>query len=180
MIKSTLLFITLALLSYGPDFARLQDRPEVLGDIERAIKINEPEWDCTAIYKSIGVPAKEAPRGVSYHFRCKRQEQIILGYIFYGESKQEAVKMIEWSQQILQVNASKRLDGVGDGAYHYAKNGAAWITFCKVNVFGQLNVSMVNPRKVDAAAPEMEGYTTEATEVARRFAQQIAEQIPAP
>ncbi|HEX8775676.1 MAG TPA: hypothetical protein VF735_19045 [Pyrinomonadaceae bacterium] len=177
MIKSTLLFITLALLSHGP--ARPQDQKDVLGDIERAITSNGSDWDCTRLYESVGVPAKDAPRGVSYHFQCKRRKQIIHGEIFYGESKREAVRMLEWSQSILQINESKALEGVGDGAYRYAKNGAAWITFCKANVFGQLNVSLVDPRKVDADAPETEGYTTEAAEVAHWFAQQIAEQIPA-
>src|SRR5215213_3143170 len=174
MIKSLLLFITLALLSYGQAHAPLPDQKDVLSDIELAIKNTEMQWDCTGLHQSIGVPAKDAPRGVSYHSQCKRQEQIIHVDIFYGESKREAVKMFRWSQQILQLNQSKPIEGVGDGAYHYAKNGAAWITFCKANVFGQLNVSIVDPRKVDAAAPEMEGYTKEASEVARRFARQIA------
>jgi cytochrome c556 len=157
---------------------KAQSKPEVITNIERAVKEMEPEWHCVSEYTPSGEPGSETPRGTKYLFSCQRSTMVLTMFIFRGESKQDAEKMLAWSQR-LQVNESKPLDGLGEQAYQLAKERFAWITFRKANVFTQINVSVLNSTKTHSAS-EMEPLTADALfEAAESFAHLVAGCVPA-
>jgi hypothetical protein len=153
-----------------------QDKTELQHSIERILKENEPGWLCKKNMPE-GDPGTSSP-GVSYTFDCRYKEQQanqVTGSIVVLNSKQDAITMLDRSQMMLQVNASKPQDGIGEQAYAYAGHGSAWVTFRKGNVFGQINVGIIDPRTVADPSPEMDVFTKEAFEVARKFAFDLAQ-----
>ena len=155
--------------------AGFQDKAKLQQDIERSLKTNEPEWHCKKIIPEGELPA--GARDVSYRFECRYKDQEktqVRGYIYVLLSREEAVKMLDRSQMMLQVNASKPQYGIGEQAYGYAGPGVAWITFRKGNVFAQVNVS-VGLRSVIEAQLDVQDVTIQAFEIAKRFAFYLAQ-----
>ena len=175
----TMVCASLVLLSLNLTTVRTHNDANLVDSTNRTLKEKEPGWKCTALLSRSSKPALESPQGISYEFRCTREEQSILGYVFYGNSKHDAVRTLERSQQFLQINDSRPLKGIGEQAYEYANHGIAWLTFRQDNVFVQLNVGIVDPHKMDDSLPEMKSLTAEALEIAKRFAQYIVRQIRA-
>src|SRR5438045_731639 len=165
--------IALMLLLCPCTLAGSQDETDLIRNIERVIKEKEPDWSCKK--SPSGERGPDSPHGTFYNFECKHEQQTVFWTIFFGDSKEDAVKMLEWSQMMLQINASKPQDGIGEQAYVYAGHGSAWITFRKENIFGQVNVGIIDPRKVADPSPEMDAFTNQALEIARRFAQDLAQ-----
>jgi hypothetical protein len=167
-------FIALALLLFTCTLACAQDESNLRRNIERILKEKEPEWLCKQNVPS-GEPGPASPHGTFYNFTCKHQQQTVSGSIFFGDSKQDAVKMLERSQLMLQINASKPQDGIGEQAYAYTGHGSAWITFRKGNVFGQLDVGVVDSRTVGGPSLEMDAFTKQAFDIAKKFALDLAQ-----
>lgn len=165
----------IALALFLPPFtsARAQAENDLNGIIERTLKEKNSDWLCKN--GPAGKPGPDSPHGTFYNFVCKREQQSVLASVFLGNSKQDAVKLLEFSQQVLQVNASKPLAGIGEQAYAYAGHGSAWITFRKANVFAQVTVSAIDPRKVPNPSPEIDAFTNQALEIAKHLAQSLAE-----
>ena len=167
--------VALSLLPYLIASAGSQDKAKLQQDIERSLKTNEPEWQCK---KSLpeGDPAPNSP--LSYRFDCRYKEQKNLqvsGSIYVLQSRQDAVNMLDRSQMMLQMNASKPQYGIGDQAYGYAGTGLAWITFRKENVFAQVNVSVGGLRSVTEPQPEVQVVSIQAFDIAKRFAFYLAQ-----
>ena len=155
--------------------AGAQDKAEFQQSIERILKEKEPGWLCK---KSIpeGEPGPDSPR-VYYNFQCKnlgQEANQVNGSIYVLKSKQEAITMLDRSQMMLQINASKPQDGLGDQAYAYARHGNAWITFRKGNVFGQVDVSIIDPHTAADPSSAMDALTNQAFDIARKFALDLA------
>ena len=164
---------------YAAPSALAQGWDVLLSNIEREIRKTEPEWQGGRDNSPVGIPGPDSPRGTSRHCSWERHQQIVRATVFYGDTKQDAVRTLEQSQQLLQINASRPLEGMGEQAYQYADGGGAWITFRKASVFVYVVVSVIDPRKLERNSPEASRLTAEALEIAKRFAQHIAEQIPA-
>jgi hypothetical protein len=172
--------ITLALLLFLLKTIPAQNKAQLQQTIERTLKANEPDWICK---KNIpeGEPGPDSPR-VFYNFSCSykgQQMNQVTGSIYVLNSKQDAVKMLDHSQMTLQINASKPQYGIGEQAYGYAGHGSAWITFRNGNIFGQVNAGVVDPRTVADPSPEMDAFTNQAFDVAKRFAFYLAQYAPA-
>jgi hypothetical protein len=165
------------LLSYSLTTVKAQNEADLVSGINETLKEEESGWRCSALRSTSGIPTPESPQGISYQFLCKREEQSVLGSIFYGNSKHDAMRMLELSQKFLSINDSYPVDGIGEQAYEYAKQGSAWVTFRKNNVFGQLTVGLIDPDKMNDSSPEMKRLTAEVLEIAKRFAQHIVKQI---
>jgi len=100
-------------------------------------------------------------------------------FIFYGEARRDAEKSLALSQQALQINESKPLEGIGEQAYQLAKERWAWITFRKASVFTQVNVGIRRTSETDGPS-ETESISGSALiEAARLFAHLVARHIPA-
>ena len=156
--------------------AGTQDKTELQQSIERILKEKEPGWLCKKSMPE-GDPGSGSPV-VSYNFDCRYKEQQanqVTGSIVVLNSKQDAITMLDRSQMMLQVNASKPQDGIGEQAYAYAGHGGAWLTFRKGNVFCQLNVGIIDPRTVADSSPEMDAFTTQAFDIAKKFALDLAQ-----
>jgi hypothetical protein len=164
-------FIALALLLFTCTLACAQDESNLTRNIERILK--EKELYVKQNGPS-GEPGPGSPHGTFYNFTCKHQQQTLSGSIFFGDSKQDAVKMLERSQLMLQ-NASKPQDGIGEQAYAYAGHGSAWITFRKGNVFAQVSVGVVDSRTVGDPSLEMDAFTKQAFDIAKKFALDLAQ-----
>ena len=168
--------VAIALLPCALTPAGTQDKTELQQSIERILKEQEPGWLCKKSMPE-GEPGPGSPR-VFYNFDCRYKEQQanqVIGSIVVLNSKQDAITMLDRSQMMLQVNASKPQDGIGEQAYAYAGHGGAWVTFRKGNVFGQLNVGIIDPRTVADPSPEMDAFTTQAFDIARKFALDLAQ-----
>lgn len=153
-----------------------QDKTQLQQDVERTLQANEPDWICKKSAPE-GEPPPDGPR-VFYNFQCKykgQQLNQVNGAIYVLNSKQDAVKMLDRSQMMLSVNESKPQYGIGEQAYGYAGRGSAWITFRNGNVFGQVNVGVIDPRTVVDPSPEMDAYTNQAFDIAKRFAFYLAQ-----
>jgi|ERR1051325_10056891 hypothetical protein len=173
--------ITLAfLLVFLPTTVHAQDKPQLQQDIERTLKANEPDWLCKKNTPE-GEPGPDSPR-VFYTFDCRykgQQTNQVFGSIYVLNSKQDAEKMLDRSQMTLQVNESKPQYGIGEQAYGYTGHASAWITFRNGNIFGQVNVGLVDPRTVANPSPEMDALTSKAFDIARRFSLYLAQYAPA-
>ena len=167
---------TFALLIFLLKPILAQDKAQLQQDIERTLKANEPDWICKK-----ATPEGESGPGshsVFYNFQCRykgQQLNQVSGAIYVLNSKPDALKMLDRSQMMLQINESKPQYGIGEQAYGYAGHGSAWITFRNGNVFGQVNVGVIDPRTVVNPSPEMDAYTNQAFEVAKRFAFYLAQ-----
>lgn len=177
MKKLVLTLASLFLLAEGFSPVEAQSTNEAISKFERTLDEKESQWQCQK-GRDPGEPGENSPRGTRYSFTCRREQQTILGSILFGDSKGEAVKMLEFSQQMLAINASKPVAGIGEQAYEYAGRGSAWITFRDGKIFGQVNVSIVDARKVLDHSPEMHPFTKEALEIAKRFVQHIVAATP--
>jgi hypothetical protein len=156
--------------------SRAQDKTQLQQNIERALKANEPDWNCQKSTPE-GEPGPESPR-VFYNFQCRykgQQLNQLSGAIYVLDSKQDAVKMLDRSQMMLQINESKPQYGIGEQAYGYEGHGSAWITFRNGTVFGQVNVGVIDPRTVANPSAEMDAYTNQALDIAKRFAFYLAQ-----
>ena len=80
---------------------------EVIAKLEQAMKVMEPEWRCVREYTPQGEPGPESPRGTTYRFRCQHRAMALSILIFYGDTENDAEKVLALSQN-LQVNESKR------------------------------------------------------------------------
>jgi hypothetical protein len=157
---------------------KAQTKPEVITNVERAVKEMEPEWHCVGVPTPSGVPGPDSPRGTKYLFRCQQRTVVLTVFILYGESKRDAEKALDRSQR-LQINESKPVDGIGEQAYQLAKERFAWITFRKANVYAQVNVGVLNGPRTDSAS-EMELVTADTLfEAAKLFARLVAGSVPA-
>ena len=164
---------------------------EVIANLEQAMNAMKPEWRCVREYLPQGEPGPpESPRGTKYYFRCQHKGMALSIFIFYGETKRDAEKMLDLSQELLQVNESKPLEGIGEQGYHLAKERSAWITFRKASVFVQINVHNPNFRDALRDSPLRTGPTPDPSETqsvsantlidaAKVFARLVADQIPA-
>jgi hypothetical protein len=151
--------------------AGAQDKETLQRKIECVLKDKEPDWMCK---KSL--PEGDAgPLRVYYNFLCSREGQQVNGSVYLLSSQQDAVDMLDRSQMMLQINKSKPQDGIGEQAYGFAGNGAAWITFRNANVFGQVDVSAIPVPAVAAQSPEMDASTRLAFDIAKRFAQHLVQ-----
>ena len=177
MNKLILSGIAVALVLVTFTSARAQDANDLMRNIEGALKERDSDWVCKK--GPTGEPGPDSPQGTRYNFACTREQQSVLAFVFFGNSKQDAVKILERSQQVLQVNASKPLAGIGEQAYAYAGHGSAWITFRKANLFVQVIASAIDPRKVPNPSPEIDAFTNQALEIAKHLAQSLAEQTGA-
>jgi hypothetical protein len=174
MKKLMLNWIALALLLFTSTLTGAQDKSNLTRNIERILKEKEPDWLCKQNVPS-GEPGPGPPHGTFYNFTCKHQQQTVSGSIFFGDTKQDAVKMLERSQMMLQVNASKPLEGIGEQAYGYTGRSGAWITFRKGNVFGQVDVGVVDSRTGGDRSLEMDAYMKQAFDIAKKFALDLAQ-----
>jgi hypothetical protein len=168
--------VAIALLPCILTPAGIQDKTELQQSIERILKEKEPGWLCK---KSIpeGEPGPGSP-SVVYTFQCRYGEQQakqVTGSIYVLNSKQDAITMLDRSQMMLQKNSSKPQDGIGEQAYAYAGHGSAWITFRKGNVFAQLDVGIIDSRTVADPSPEMDAFTNQAFDIAKKFALDLAQ-----
>ena len=177
MKKLILSGIAVALVLVTFTSASVQDANDLMRNIEGALKERDPDWMCKK--SPAGEPGSDSPHGTFYNFVCTREQQSVLASIFFGDSKQDAVKLLERSQQMLQLNASKPQEGIGEQAFAYAGHGFAWVTFRKANVFAQVSVSLIDPRKVAGPSPEIDAFTNQAWEIAKRLAQDLAQQTGA-
>jgi hypothetical protein len=153
-----------------------QSKTQLQQNIERILKATEPDWICKKTTPE-GEPGPDSPP-VFYNFQCKYKGQRLnqlSGVIYVLNSKQDAVGMLDRSQMMLQINESKPQYGIGEQAYGYAGHGSAWITFRNGNVFGQVNVGIIDPRTVVNPSPEMDAYTNQAFDIAKRFAFYLAQ-----
>lgn len=153
-----------------------QSKTQPQQNIERTLKATEPDWICKKSTPE-GESGPDSPP-VFYKFQCKykgQQLNQLSGVIYVLNSKQDAVKMLDRSQLTLQINESKPQYGIGEQAYGYVGDGSAWITFRNGNVFGQVNVGVIAPRTVVNPSPEMDVYTSQAFDIARRFAFYLAQ-----
>jgi hypothetical protein len=172
----SLIIIFLLVLLYGSTLVSAQNSQTFLDNITRVIIEKEPDWQGGKINSPVGTPGPDTPRGSRHDFEWRRKDQTIHLHILYGDSDEDAVKQLEWSQR-LQINESKPLEGIGEQAYQHAKYGCAWITFRKGNVFAQIIVGLIDIRTDDKTSPEMARLTEEALEIAKRFAVRTADQI---
>jgi hypothetical protein len=166
--------VAIALLSLTPIHA--QDKEQLQQNVERTFKTHEPDGLCKKSTPE-GDPTTQSPK-VFYNFQCKykgQQLNQVSGSVYVLPSKQDAVKMLDRSQMMLQVNKSKPLYAIGEQAYSYAGHGSAWITFRSGTVFGQVNVGVVDSRIVADPSPEMGAFTNDAFEIAKRFAFYLAQ-----
>ena len=177
MKKVILSGIALALVLVTFTSGRAQDANDLMRNIEGALKERDPDWVCKK--SPTGEPGPDSPHGTKFNFVCTREEQSVVASIFFGDSKQDAAKMLERSQQMLQVNASKPQEGIGEQAYAYSGHGFAWVTFRKANVFAKVSVSLIDPRKVAGPSPEIDAITNQAREIAKRLAQDLVQQTGA-
>jgi len=161
---------------------------EVVDKLEQVMKVMEPEWRCVREDTPQGEPGPESPRGTKYIFRCQHRAMALSIFIFYGETKKDAEKMLALSQN-LQVNESKPLEGIGEQGYQLAKERFAWTTFRKASVFVQINVHNPNFRDALRDSPLRTGPTPDPSETqsvsantlidaAKVFARLVADQIP--
>src|SRR6266496_334591 len=158
--------------------AQAQSKPEVVANLERAMKEMEPEWHCARVSTPQGVPGPESPRGTKYHFRCQRKSVDLTVFVLYGETTRDAEKALALSQR-LQINESKPVEGIGEQAYELAKERFGWVTFRKAKVYAQVNVDIRNPPETDGPS-ESELVTTNALiEAAKAFARLVVDHIPA-
>ena len=168
--------VAIALLPYLLTPVHAQDKEQLQQNVGRTFKTNEPDWLCK----------KSTPEGESttesfkvfYNFQCKykgQQLNQVSGSVYVLPSKQDAVNMLDRSQMMLQVNKSKPLYGTGEQGYWYAGQGSAWITFRSGTVFGQVSVGVVDSRRVTDPSPEMDAFTNDAFEIAKRFAFYLAQ-----
>ena len=170
------ILIAIALLPYLITPVHAQDKEKLQQNVERTFKTHEPDWVCKKSTPE-GDPTTQSPN-VFFNFQCKykgQQLNQVSGSVYILPSKEEAVKMLDRSQMMLQVNKSKPLYAIGEQAYWYAGHGAAWITFRSGTVFGQVNVGVVDPRTVADPSPEMDAFTNDALEIAKRFAFYLAQ-----
>ena len=177
MKKVILSGIALALVLVTFTSARAQDANDLMRNIERTLKERNPDWVCKK--RPSGEPGPDSPHGTKFNFECTREGQSVVVSIFFGDSKQDAAKLFERSQQILQVDVSKPQEGIGEQAYAYSGHGFAWVTFRKANVFAKVSVSLIDPRKVASPSPEIDAFTNQAWEIAKRLAQDLAQQTGA-
>jgi len=175
-----LIMVCLAVILPGLIANSAQTKEAMLDGIVRAMAEKEPEWQGGKVHSMPGTPDPDRPQGTVHDFEWKRKDRtatLARLHIFYGDSKEDAVRMLDWSQMMLSINESEPLENIGERAYQYAKNGNSWLTFRKGNVFAQVNVSLVDLRTADKAALHMLDLTVEARETAKRFAQHVANQI---
>ena len=154
---------------------KAQDKEQLQQNVERTFKTNDPDWLCKSTPE--GESTTESFK-VFYNFQCKykgQQLNQVSGSVYVLPSKQDAVNMLDRSQMMLQVNNSKPLYGTGEQAYWYAGQGSAWITFRSGTVFGQVSVGVVDSRTVADPSPEMDAFTNDAFEIAKRFAFYLAQ-----
>lgn len=174
------IYVALAILPFLLKTVRAQDKAQLQQDIERTLKANEPDWLCKKNTPE-GEPGPDSPR-VFYNFECRlkgqRRDQVF-GSIYVLNSEQDAAKMLDRSQMMLQINESKPQYGIGEQAFGYAGHGSAWITFRNGNMFGQVNVGVVDPRTVADPSSEMDAFTHQAFDIAKRFALYLAQYAPA-
>jgi hypothetical protein len=78
---------------------------------------------------------------------------------------------------MLQVNASKPLNGVGEQAYQSIGKGYSWITFRKGRVFVYLIVGLADPRQPSTSLAAEKRIATEVATIAVRFSKMIVDQI---
>src|SRR5205809_6493642 len=93
------------------------------------------------VHSMPGTPDPDRFRGTLHDFEWKRKDRtatLATLQIFYGDSEEDAVRMLEWSQMILSVNESEPLENIGERAYQYAKNGNSWITFPKGKIVADI------------------------------------------
>ena len=172
--------VCLAVILPGLTANSAQTKEAMLDGVVRAIAENEPEWQGGKVHSMPGTPDPDRFRGTLHDFEWKRKDRTATQatlHIFYGDSEEDAERMLEWSQMILSVNESEPLENIGERAYQYAKNGNSWITFRKGKIFADISVSLVDLRTADKAALHMLDLTVEARETAKRFAQHVANQI---
>jgi hypothetical protein len=169
--------IALALVILAFTVAHAQDPNDLMRNIEGALKERDPDWVCKK--SPSGEPGPDSPHGTNYNFVCTRDQQSVMATIFLGDSKEDAVKLLELSQWGLQINTSKPQEGIGEQAYAYSGHGFAWVTFRKANVFAQVSVSLIDPRKVPGPSPEIDALTNQAWEIAKRLALNLAQQTGA-
>jgi len=152
--------------------AGAQDRESLERKIERLLRDKEPDWLCE---KSLpeGESGAGSPR-VYFNFVCRCREQQLNGSVYVLSSQQDAVDMLDRSQMMLQINKSKPLAGIGEQAFGYAEDGAAWITFRNANTFGQVDASAIRSGTTAAQSSEKEVLTRLAFDIAERFAQHLA------
>jgi len=178
MRKLTIRLTVLAVVLYCLGATKAQSRSdEVVANIKQAMKEMEPEWHCLTVNTPQGEPGPDSPRGTKYQFSCQQKKVALTIFMFFGEWNQDAEKALALSQR-LQINESRRVEGIGEQAYELAKERFAWITFHKASVVVQVNAA--------AHASETDGPSeTEAVrgssliEGARLFARLVARHVPA-
>lgn len=151
---------------------------EVIANIERAMKENEPEWRCSSVSTPQGEPGPDSPRGTKYQFRCQQKTVALTIFIFYGEARRDAEKALILSQR-LQINESRPVEGIGEQAYELAKERFAWITFRKASVFVQVNAAVQSASETDGPSETESVRGGSLIEAARLFAQLVARYVPA-
>jgi len=153
-----------------------QREPEVIGNIERAVKELDPEWACERKVVPHGEPGPESPRGTKYEFVCRHQNRTLLIWGLYGDAKSDAEKELESSQR-LQIDESKPLAGLGDQAYELGKESFAWINFRKANVFVHVQAGLNRAQQTEESST-VQVSSAPLLEVVKRFAVRVAAQIP--
>jgi hypothetical protein len=166
---------------------------EMIANLELAMKAMEPEWRCVREYLPQGEPGPpESPRGTKYYFRCQHKGMTLFINIFYGETKRDAEKVLDLSQELLQVNESKPLEGIGEQGYQLPEERFAWITFRKASVFVQIDADIrsFDFRDVLRDSPLRAGPTHDRSkaqsirandliDAAKLFGRLVADHIPA-
>ena len=155
-----------------------QNSTEFLKKLERYIGDKEPDWKMERQRRDEGIPGPNMPHGVRRHYHLTSGGRTVWVYIFFGATRQGAVRELEQSQRMLSINASRPVKGLGEEAYQYAKHGGSWLTFRKSNVMAKVSIYLVDWRTVDIHTANLEAETREALEIARKFAKHIARVIP--
>jgi len=104
--------VCLAVILPGLIANSAQTKEAVLDGIVRAIAEKEPEWQGGKVHSMPGTPDPDRFRGTLHDFEWKRKDRtatLATLQIFYGDSEEDAVRMLEWSQMILSVNESEPL-----------------------------------------------------------------------
>ena len=154
-------------------------RDEVMARIKEALTQPHQDWQCHALTTPQGEPGPETPRGTKYQFRCQQENFAINVFIFYGETRADAEKILANSQRFLQVNVSKEVEGIGEKGYELVQDSNAWITFRKGTVYCQVNVGIRDASGTGGPVADKPFSPEAIGEAARRFARLVVNQISA-
>jgi hypothetical protein len=97
---------------------------EVIARIKEVLTQPHQDWQYQAITTPQGEPTgPETPRGTKYQFRCQQGNFAINVFIFDGETRADAEKILANSQRFLHVNVSKEVEGIGEKDMSWFKIG---------------------------------------------------------